>query len=105
MNGVKERKFNQTVLIVSVEQVKIRSKDENVAFNIVRKFKFMRLTGRHKKYAGRFDRVFIAIDYMKPGAFQQIQHFEKIMPVRVFYAEMTISIKHFNLKLLAFPFR
>jgi len=45
MDGVEKRKFNQAVLVASVEQIKIGSKDKNIAFDIVRKFERVRLSG------------------------------------------------------------
>src|SRR5665648_94245 len=64
MNGVEKRKFNQTVLIASVKQVKIGCKDKNVAFNVMRKFELVCLSGRHEKDTGRFDLILIAVDNM-----------------------------------------
>ena len=64
MNGIKKREFDQTVLVPSVEQVKIGREDENETLDIVRKFEFMRLSGRHEKHAGWLNFVFVAIDDM-----------------------------------------
>jgi len=64
MDGVKEWKFNQAILIAPVEKVKIGSEDKNEAFDIVRKFELVRLPGRHKENARRFDLVFIGINHM-----------------------------------------
>jgi hypothetical protein len=105
MNGVKEGKFNQAVLIASVEQIKIGSEDKNEAFDVVRKFEFVCLSGRHEENAGWFYLVFIAINHVVARTFEQIKHLKKIVPMRIFYAEMSVGIKHFHLKLLAFPFR
>jgi hypothetical protein len=105
MNGVKEGKFDQAVLISSVEQVEIGSEDKNEAFDVVRKFELVRLSGRHEENAGRFNLIFIGINYMVPRTFLQIQHLKKVVTMRVFYAKMPVGIEQFDLKLLAFSLR
>ena len=105
MNGVEKRKFNQPVLIASIQQIKIGGEDKNVAFDVVRKFQLVRLTARHEKHTGRLNLIVIAVNHMKPGTFQQVQHLEKVVPVRVFHSKMPVGIEHFNLKLLTFSFR
>lgn len=104
MNGVKKWKFDQRILVASIEQVKIGSKNENVTLDVIREFEFVRLSWRHKENARWFYFILIRINHMETRTFQQIQHFKEIMPVWIFHAKMPVGIKHFHLKLLTFSF-
>ena len=64
MDGVKKRKLNQRFLVGAVEQIEIGGENENIAFNIVRKLQFMRLSRRHEENTGWPDFVFVAVNHM-----------------------------------------
>ena len=105
MDGIEKGKFNQTVWVASVEQIKIGIKQKDVAFNIIREFQFMSLSRRHKEHAGRFNFILIPIDYMKTRTVMKVENFKEVVAVRIFYTEMSVRVEYFNLKLLTFSLR